>query len=82
MIRCAYCGYHWQEPGEDYPSCHYEGPEDWAPCEYDDEPIEEEDKEWDCSRCFHQYSESADSVSCCACCECGSYYTPIRENEG
>ena len=44
MIRCAYCGYHWQDSDEDYPSCHYEGPEGWAPCEYDDEPIEEEDE--------------------------------------
>lgn len=33
---CANCGYWWQEEWEDYPSCHYEGPTEWAPCEQDD----------------------------------------------
>ena len=72
------CGYYWQEADEDYPRCHFEG---WgkAPCEYDDEPIEKEDKEWDCSRCFHHYSGSADSASCCACCECGEYFDEIED---
>lgn len=35
------CGYFWQEEWEDYPTCHFEGPEGWAPCEQDDY-IEEE----------------------------------------
>lgn len=29
------CGYYWQEADEEYPSCHFEGPDGWAPCEYD-----------------------------------------------
>lgn len=43
MARCAEgCGYYWQEEWEDYPSCHYNYP--WpAPCEYDNEPEEEEE---------------------------------------
>lgn len=46
MARCAdsNCGYYWQEAEEPYPRCHYNDP--WpAPCEYDDEPEEEEDYE-------------------------------------
>lgn len=30
---CENCGYHWQENWESFPSCHYEGPSAWAPCE-------------------------------------------------
>ena len=30
---CWNCGYHWQENWESFPSCHYEGPSTWAPCE-------------------------------------------------
>ena len=45
MPRCSDgpCGYWRQDEDEDYPRCHY--PEDDpfpAPCECDDEPIEEE----------------------------------------
>lgn len=36
-MRCDNCGYWWQEAGEDYPSCHYEGPDEWAPCAQDGE---------------------------------------------
>ena len=46
MSRCAdsNCGYYWQAIGETYARCHYDDP--WpAPCEYDDEPEEEEDYE-------------------------------------
>ena len=44
MSRCAdsNCGYYYKKDGEKYPRCHYDEP--WpAPCEYDDEPEEEED---------------------------------------
>lgn len=34
---CFNCGYHWQEEWEDYPSCHYDGPHEWSPCEQADE---------------------------------------------
>lgn len=27
------CGYWWQEDWESHPSCHYDGPSCWAPCE-------------------------------------------------
>lgn len=30
------CGYYWKEEGEDFPCCHFTGPDGWAPCEYDD----------------------------------------------
>ena len=44
MVRpCENCGYHWQDPWEDYPRCHYDDP--WpAPCEYEDEYEEEYDE--------------------------------------
>ena len=54
MSRCAdsNCGYYWQEDGEAYPRCHYDDP--WpAPCEYDDEPIEEEEDD-PCIGCPHE----------------------------
>lgn len=35
-MTCANCGYHWREDNEDYPCCHYEGPDAWAPCAYED----------------------------------------------
>ena len=41
------CGYYWQDVGEDYPSCHFEG-FGKAPCEEDDwdaNPVESEDCE-------------------------------------
>lgn len=42
MARCADgCGYYWQEKGEVRPSCHYQGPEEWAPC------AQEEEHDWD-----------------------------------
>ena len=45
MSKCvdSNCGYYWHEVGELYPRCHYNDP--WpAPCEYDDEPEEVEDR--------------------------------------
>jgi hypothetical protein len=38
-MRCADCGYYWREEGEEFPHCHFEGLEGWAPCEA--EEIEE-----------------------------------------
>ena len=56
MSRCEQCGYWWADVDEDgetisYPSCHYEGPDDWAPCaqdEYEQEYLndEREYEEW------------------------------------
>jgi hypothetical protein len=34
---CFNCGYNWQEPWESFPTCHYEGPHEWSPCEAADE---------------------------------------------
>jgi hypothetical protein len=39
-MKCAECGYYWQEEDERFPCCHFEGPNGWAPCEqeeYDEE---------------------------------------------
>ena len=30
------CGYFYQDEDEEYPSCHFDGPEGWAPCEQED----------------------------------------------
>jgi len=43
MLKCSDCGYWWQDRGEEYPSCHYEGPDAWAPCEQDEYVEEDED---------------------------------------
>lgn len=46
-MECTECAYQWKEPWEDFPTCHYEGPSHWSPCEQADEDerrrIEEED---------------------------------------
>ena len=36
-MKCSDCGYYWQWKGEDYPTCHYEGPDEWSPCVQADE---------------------------------------------
>lgn len=48
-MKCEGCGYHWQEPWESFPSCHYEGPHEWSPCEAADEQLrrELEDQMWE-----------------------------------
>ena len=44
-MKCSdNCGYWWQDENESYPSCHYEGPNAWAPCaqeEFDAETIDD-----------------------------------------
>lgn len=47
MSRCTNCGYMWADRDDDgapisLEYCHYVGPEDWAPCEQDDEYPEED----------------------------------------
>lgn len=32
-MKCTECGYYWKKEDEEYPLCHFEGPEGWAPCE-------------------------------------------------
>ena len=46
---CKNCGYRWQEEWESFPSCHYEGPHEWSPCEAEDEAnrIERERREYE-----------------------------------
>ena len=41
------CGYYWQEEGEDYPHCHFDG-YGKAPCEEDDWDDEPADIDDDC----------------------------------
>lgn len=42
-MKCKDCPYWWQEDGENYPRCQYEGPDAWAPCnqEEPEEYVEE-----------------------------------------
>ena len=40
-MDCRNCGYHWADRNEEgklisLPYCHYEGPDEWAPCAQDD----------------------------------------------
>ena len=37
MSRCDECGYYWQDINEDFPACHFDGPEGWAPCEAEEQ---------------------------------------------
>lgn len=43
-MTCKECCYYWKADGEKYAHCHFEGPEGWAPCEWEEEE-EEEDEE-------------------------------------
>lgn len=46
VFTCADCPYHWKEEYEEYPSCHYNGDDGYAPCEYNEpEDYEYEDYE-------------------------------------
>lgn len=36
MLMCETCGYSWPNYDGDFNHCHFEGPEGWAPCEYDE----------------------------------------------
>lgn len=48
-MECKYCGCYWQEPDEFFPTCHYEGPHEWSPCEAQEEAdrIAREKAEWE-----------------------------------
>jgi hypothetical protein len=39
-FTCEDCPYHYCDDYEDYPSCHYQGEDNYAPCSYE-EPYEE-----------------------------------------
>jgi hypothetical protein len=46
VMTCKQCGYCYKTEKDKYPTCHYDGPDCWAPCELDDEePMEEADEE-------------------------------------
>jgi hypothetical protein len=38
------CGYYYKDEDDDFPCCHFVGPDGTAPCEYDDEDDEVEDE--------------------------------------
>lgn len=40
-MKCTECGYHWKEEGDAFARCHFEGPVGWAPCECDEDEIED-----------------------------------------
>ena len=46
-VKCKECAYWWKEKCEAYPRCHFEGPDDWAPCNYEDDYEEPEHDEFD-----------------------------------
>lgn len=42
---CENCPYHYKTDDDRFPYCHFEGPEGWAPCEYEEEEEEYEEEE-------------------------------------
>lgn len=45
-MKCTECGYYYKAEEDEYPCCHFEGPEGWAPCEQEeDEETEDIDEE-------------------------------------
>ena len=78
MSRCEQCGYQWPDVDENgelisAPYCHYEGPDEWAPCAQDDyeedydyeEDLREElgsmyDLSWDEEPTFEEYGAPYD----------------------
>ena len=41
-MKCSECGYHYKTEEDKFPCCHFEGPDGWAPCEYEEESEEED----------------------------------------
>lgn len=41
-MKCVDCGYYWKEDYERVASCHFVGPEGWAPCEVEDNETEDD----------------------------------------
>ena len=41
-INCQYCGYYWYNEEFGRETCNYWGPDEWAPCEQEDDEYEEE----------------------------------------
>ena len=44
---CENCPYHYKTEEDRFPCCHFEGPEGWEPCEWEDEYDEEEEEEYE-----------------------------------
>jgi hypothetical protein len=44
-MKCIECNYYWIDEGNDYYTCHCTEPEGEAPCEWEDDEIEEEEDE-------------------------------------
>lgn len=43
---CENCPYHYRAEDERFPRCHFEGPEGWAPCEWEEEEEEDEEEKY------------------------------------
>ena len=64
-MDCKHCGYCWADLDEDgvpisLEYCHFDGPDGWAPCEYEDE-VEEENLYDDEDIEFERYEDWIDS---------------------
>jgi hypothetical protein len=42
-MKCEYCGYYWKDDDEKFPHCHYNGPDEWCPCNMEEPTYETED---------------------------------------
>jgi hypothetical protein len=42
-MKCTECPWHWQDEGEEYPSCKYHYDDGYAPCEIEERERETED---------------------------------------
>ena len=46
-MECKNCAYCYQTERDDFPTCQYEGPHEWSPCEQEDiEKQNELEKQW------------------------------------
>ena len=76
-MKCKTCNLCWAAEGEQFPTC--KADPNWpAPCEYEDEYEDEEEKP-SCSTCDNADQDTTDKVACCNCCEDYSFYTPIKD---
>ena len=46
-MECKYCGYFWQDEDDRYPRCHFDGPVNWAPCEYEEPEVADDPEIWE-----------------------------------
>jgi hypothetical protein len=44
-MKCKDCGYYYKDEDDDFACCHFTGPVGWAPCEDEEDEVEDYEEE-------------------------------------